>query len=188
MNNLNNTIKKEADEILYENDLYNILHNYTKKDNIYVSGSYELNLMIWRDLDIFIDIENISQDNIYDLVGKVINKFRPVWLETKDTSNENTGCPKGYFLGFETLKVNNQLWNIDIWVTDKKHITNHVEYMNKVKSKLNDNTRTIIMNMKKRLIECGEYGSKFFSIDIYNGVLFEGITKLEELRNIVDRD
>ena len=188
MNSLNKILKEEANEILYENNLYKFLSQFTDESNIYVSGSYELDLMVWRDLDIFIDIEDITQDDVYDLVGQVIKQFRPVWLETKDSMNEDSGCPRGYFLGFETLKIKNRLWNIDIWITDDKHIKMHLEYMNKVNSKLDDNTRNIIMDIKKRLIESGEYGTDIFSIDLYNGVLFEGITNVEELRYSLHSD
>lgn len=184
MNKTNLILKKEADELLYDYGLYNTLQDYSKREDIYITGSYALDLMVWRDLDIFIDIDQIFQDDIYDLVNTVMSRFRPVWLETKDTFNENTGCPKGYFLGFETLKVNNKLWNVDIWVTNRAHIHSNLDYINKLKSKLNDDSRKIIMDIKKQLIELKEYGTKYFSIDIYNGVINKGFKTLEDFSKL----
>lgn len=42
-----------------------------------------------------------------------MDKYEPVWFESKNTTGE-VGVPNGFFLGFETLKIDHHLWNVDI--------------------------------------------------------------------------
>jgi hypothetical protein len=48
--NLNTLIKQEADKILFDEGLLSILRSFGTP---HISGSYSLDLMTWRDLDIY---------------------------------------------------------------------------------------------------------------------------------------
>lgn len=65
---LNLTIKTEADEILDEYGLMGVLNKFGKP---FVSGSYFLNLMTWRDLDIYLSNDEMSEESFL----KWVNKF-----------------------------------------------------------------------------------------------------------------
>ena len=169
--NINLQIKKEADEFLYDLGLMSVLQEYTHEDNIFISGSYKLDTMAWRDIDIYMDINNITQDIVYEMMFKFIGKFRPVWYESKDSFKEDTGCPKGYFIGFETFAVCEHLWNVDIWITDRNTINDNIEMMSKWLNLLDNDSRNEIVKKKQELMESGEYGESVFSVDIYNTVL-----------------
>jgi len=181
MQNKNTILKKEADQLLHKYSLGSLLQEFSSEQNIYVSGSYMLDLMVWRDLDIYIDLKGITQDEVYALITKVMEIYRPVWLETKDSFNEETGCPKGYFLGFETKIINDELWNVDIWITNKDYIVDHLKYMKGIVDKLDLESRNIIMKLKEELIKVGVYGNEVFSVDIYDAVLFKGLKTVEEI-------
>ena len=60
----NDLIKKEADEILTGKRLLSILNLFGTP---HISGSYALNLMTWRDLDIYLEVENISKSDFFIL-------------------------------------------------------------------------------------------------------------------------
>jgi hypothetical protein len=66
---LNEAIKKDAGEILYEKGLLNILNLFGKP---HISGSYALDLMTWRDLDIYLEVENISETDLFELGAKSV--------------------------------------------------------------------------------------------------------------------
>ncbi|MDU0206457.1 hypothetical protein ACYEXS_32085 [Paenibacillus sp. MAH-36] len=55
---LNSLIKTEADGILHENGLIRILEGYGK---VFISGSYLLDLMTWRDLDIYLANDKMNE-------------------------------------------------------------------------------------------------------------------------------
>jgi len=74
LNELNQEILKEAEEILYGLELFDILKKY---GNPIVSGSYLLKLMTWRDLDIYLETDSIGTEDFFSL-GKVIStKLNP---------------------------------------------------------------------------------------------------------------
>ncbi|KKO51712.1 hypothetical protein [Paenibacillus sp. DMB20] len=62
LNELSFEIKNEAEEILYEHGLMRILERFGK---IFVSGSYFLDLMTWRDLDIYLEGDNMNIETFF---------------------------------------------------------------------------------------------------------------------------
>jgi len=157
-------------------------------NEIVLSGSYVLDLMVWRDLDLFVDIQKIKQEDIYDIATDIFNQFKPTWLETKNTFNETSGCPQGYFLGFETNIVENNLWNIDIWFTNNEHINQNQNYLNNIKNKLPDHLRTVIMDIKHHVCSHPLYGHQFFSIDLYDAVLNHKINSYTDFKAWLEID
>ncbi len=179
-----NEIRQEA-KTFYQLHLKNILESYGE---VILTGSYELDLMVWRDLDIYMDVKNINQMDIYELSTKIFHAYRPLWFETKDTFNEESGCPKGYFIGFESKIFNEQMWNVDIWFTDRNYINKHQLYMREIKKHLDDNVRKIILNLKKELIKLPVYGHQILSVDIYQAVLYHGIKDMKSFKKWVLRE
>jgi hypothetical protein len=54
----NRKIRQEADKLQHENKLLEILSQFGRP---HISGSYELDLMTWRDLDIYLQSEGIDE-------------------------------------------------------------------------------------------------------------------------------
>lgn len=73
--NLNSLIKREADKLLYEKGLFNIFHDFGTP---HIHGSYALNLMTWRDLDIYIQTDNISATDFFVLGSKICSALSPI--------------------------------------------------------------------------------------------------------------
>jgi len=61
---LDASIHKEADEIIYDKGLHDILSEFGKP---FYTGSYSLHLMTWRDLDIYLEAENISEKRFFEM-------------------------------------------------------------------------------------------------------------------------
>jgi hypothetical protein len=60
---LNELIRKEADEIIYSKGLLKILSQY---EIPHFTGSYSLRLMTWKDLNVYLEADNLSNENGYD--------------------------------------------------------------------------------------------------------------------------
>ncbi len=58
LTNLNSTIKAEADKFFLEHGLLDILNSFGIP---HITGSYALGLMTWRDLDIYLQVDNFSR-------------------------------------------------------------------------------------------------------------------------------
>lgn len=61
---LNSIIVGEANRILYHHGLLGILSNY---GNPVPTGSYVLELMTWRDLDIYLETSEITETRFFQL-------------------------------------------------------------------------------------------------------------------------
>lgn len=73
-------LKKEADQIL---DDYGLLKALNKIGTPYMIGSYKMDLMVARDLDIDVTNEHMSLDKLYDLSDFILKTFKPIWYEAK---------------------------------------------------------------------------------------------------------
>lgn len=57
----NDALKQEADKLLVGKGLMRILEAYGRP---YVTGSYDLDTMTWRDLDLYLEMETCSEERI----------------------------------------------------------------------------------------------------------------------------
>lgn len=168
--------KNNADKLLYDFGLLNELKNYGTP---YIVGSYEMDLMAWNDLDIYVSNESTSTEKLYELTSFILNTFHPTWYEAKkDTSDEKTV----WFHGFET-EILGELCNVDIWFFDSDTITKALEFAENIKQKLlaNPELKEVVINIKQSLIENEQYGfDKFSSMDVYKAVFEDNVRSYKE--------
>ena len=83
---MNNNIKENGNKILHD---YGLLRELNKYGKSHIVGSYKMDLMVWNDLDIDIENENICMKNIYSIMKFIFNKYLPIWFEGKQTKLKN---------------------------------------------------------------------------------------------------
>jgi len=142
-------VKKEADELLIKTDLIKFLSNYGK---IFIWGSYKLDLMMSRDIDINIVDKDSSKEKTIDILNNLIreNKFRG-YIFYDFVKRRKKGFPKGYYIGLKTRFKGNK-WVIDIWFlkqTDQKSD----KLLKSIKKKLNKEKKLKILELKHRCIK-----------------------------------
>jgi len=173
----NNLLKKEADVFLYELGL----HEFIKKHgDYYIAGSYDYDLMVWRDLDLYVSSSKVSLSSIYDLISEINKAFKPFWFMGKqDTASDSSDC---YFIGFETKILNNVVWNFDIWFFSEYELDKQRNYTKWLKDGLNKNPeyQKIILEIKSDIYKNSDYGSKYFSIDLYKSVIEGNVKNSDE--------
>src|SRR5437868_8420542 len=97
LEDLNRQIKNEADEILYTRGIFNILSSYGRP---HISGSYDLNLMTWRDLDIYLEVDSVSLNDFFILGGKIAEVMHPVKMSFRnELAGKTQGLPSGLYWG-----------------------------------------------------------------------------------------
>lgn len=169
--------KKTADYFLYQCGLLDELKKYGVP---HIIGSYPMDLMAWNDLDIDIENENMSLDQLYHLTGYIINTFHPTWYEAKE---EVTADGKTvWFQGFET-RMAGELWNFDLWFFDRETIRHAEDYCHGIMEKVNQfpELRKIIVNIKEALIARNLYSfEQYTSLDVYRAVLEENIRNVDD--------
>ena len=160
-----NKIKEEASEILEKYKILNILDN---SGIIKVIGSYDLNLMYDRDIDILVnssDIKNASYEALLNFI-KTENFSKIEYGDFVNFPRENR--PKGYILNLK-LHFNKEKWEIEIWFLSD--ISKNIAENDKIKEKLNEENRSKILLEKRNRELNGITKLEKSSYKIYSDIL-----------------
>lgn len=167
-------LKEEGRIILEDEGLLDIIGEYGE---FQIVGSYDLDLLIKPDIDISICVEKFEIDRYFSLCSEITKKLKPSRVKYIDQSLQKLPFPfeEGYFLGLH-IPRKDILWTIDGWVFTPKIFKERVASHNRIKEKLNRDTREILLTIKKSVCNNPNY----ISTDLYNAVLFENVTSLHE--------
>jgi hypothetical protein len=181
---LNSTIKSEADVILYEQGLFGILRSFGTP---HISGSYSLNLMTWRDLDIYLEVDNISEADFFSLGSKICAALAPEKMSYRNECiAKSHGLPHGLYWGTYLGNERAGAWKIDIWAVDAVEFRRLDEYCNAIKQMLTPENVLCILNIKSQCWQDPAYRRSYTSTDIYNAVLEKQITTIEAFRRYLE--
>jgi hypothetical protein len=169
----NRLIKKEADSLLYQQGLYSLLNDFGK---VHVSGSYYLDLMVWRDLDIYLEVEAPSIESFFVLGSKLCQRLQPTKMHFRNELLAKTaGLPNGLYWGTYLGNEKQSSWKIDLWAVDPTECNRLLGYCEKIKERLSPECSTTIMKIKSQCWNDPGYRRNFTSTDIYTAVIDNGI-------------
>ncbi len=171
-------IRVEADEFLNQLGILDYLKMHGK---LTITGSYASNIMIKRDIDIYVtrDIDFTIEEFVEIFKEIFLAKITPgihCGNET-DFTNPRRSFPKGFYMGIKN-RYNGKKWKIDIWFMHKDEL-NTVKYIN-LNDKINDENRELILSVKKYVMD---NNLDFSSVQIYDAIFIDKIKTLEEFIN-----
>ncbi len=179
--NLNSLIKKEADEILFEKGLFKLLSSFGTP---HIHGSYALNLMTWRDLDIYLQADEISETDFFVLGSKICSVFAPVKMHFRNELIARTnGLPFGLYWGIYLGNERSGAWKIDIWTVNASECKRCNDYCVGIKKKLTPESILRILDIKSQCWKDPEYRRSYNSMDIYDAVLEKGVEDIEGFKS-----
>lgn len=157
--------KEEANSLLRNFNLLSILQDYGE---VRITGSYQLDLMLKKDIDISLVNDNISVEEFSDLGKKLIDKLNTpsVYYRNTRISHADKRPENSLYWGIKTGD-----WFLDIWAMSNKVFERADKYISQIKSKLNDKNRKVILLLKNEFINDGTYGKNFSSRELYDAVL-----------------
>jgi len=171
-------IKKEADDILHHKGLMNILRSF---GTVHISGSYELDLMTWRDLDIYLENENITEPDFFEIGKQICELLHPVKMSYRNERISKTqGLPQGLYWGTYLGNEKKGAWKIDLWAVGPDECKRMTDYCSEIKQKLTPENILTILDIKSYCWNQPGYRRTFNSSDIYNSVLENGVTNLQQ--------
>lgn len=177
---VNEEIKEEARQILYDKGLFKILEKYGA---VHITGSYSLNLMTWRDLDIYLEVEDHSERDFFALGCDISCSLKPVKMHFRnELIAKTTGLPHGLYWGVYFGDERAGAWKIDIWFVkpeDCKRLLNHCKA---IRNKITPESATRILDIKSKCWTDPLYRKTYNSGDIYIAVLEKNILSIEEFR------
>ena len=180
LKNINELIHTEADILLYERGLLPILKQFGAP---HVTGSYALNLMTWRDLDIYLETNDMTEENFFKL-GMTINKaFNPMKMSYRNERMSKTeGLPFGLYWGIYLGNERKGAWKIDLWAMDANECKQRLQFCDDIAARLTPSATEVIMAIKSACWQDAEYRRSYNSNDIYESVLSGRVNNIEQFR------
>jgi hypothetical protein len=172
---MDDDLKVLGNKILYKEGLYNIL---SKLGNPQIVGSYDLDLLVKPDIDIYIPVDKYDIERYFEVCTEIANRIKPIRMKYIDQSIaqfEEFKFETGYFLGIN-FKRDNIRWSIDVWLFTKDIFKEKIAYHNSIKEKINEINRKIIIEIKSSIYKNPNYRS----VDLYESVLFDNVKSLED--------
>ncbi|MFD2613162.1 hypothetical protein [Paenibacillus gansuensis] len=176
---LNSLIMTEADGLLYEKGLIRKLEKY---GDVFISGSYFLQLMTWRDLDIYLASDKMNEETFFELGKEVSLCIKPAKMNYRNEFIGHTEhLPKGYYWGCYA-DFNTNAWKVDVWAISSKEFEQKQQEIEKLKFQINVVQRMAILKLKNSVYNHPLYRKKFFSVDIYNAVIEDNVNSEEKFK------
>ena len=180
LSQLNLLIRTEADDILYHKGLFETLRKYGIP---HIHGSYVLDLMTWRDLDIYLESQPVSTSAFFELGKELVDLLHPVKMSYRnEKEGKNKDLPTGLYWGIYLGDERQGAWKIDIWSIKKSELKERLRYCEILKRRLTSMTRNKILQIKSQCWKDTAYRRSFHSADIYTAVLDNGVCGYEEFR------
>jgi hypothetical protein len=179
----NAVIKKEADEILYGRQLYSLLQTFGTPQ---ISGSYALDLMVWRDLDIYLQTDHLTETDFFLLGSRICTLLQPVKMSFRNERIAKTkGLPEGLYWGIYLGNEREGAWKIDLWAVSTLECQRLLAYCDRIKQMLTPETSSLILKIKSQSWKDPEYRRSYTSTDIYRAILEESIADIKEFQQYV---
>ena len=164
-------LRSEATAILEGGGLRASLSRY---GTVVVHGSYALDLMVWRDLDIYLVLTSLDVKPFFELgaeLAELLDVHRMNFRNELVRSTEH--LPRGLYWGIHGT------WKIDIWGVDAAEAARLTEYESTVARELTAETRDAILRIKASVYTHSEYRRAFGAKDIYEAVLRASVRDLD---------
>ncbi len=164
-----NKLLKEADELLKTTDFLNILKKYGE---VSLNGSYKYNLLVDRDLDFGVKINNFSLKLRTDILRVFASKSWAYSINSTDRINfkplSHLNAPLGFYVCL-TIPFPEKRWNIDIWFTlPDEQVNDGLE--RQILSATPEQLEKILL-LKYQAMTSGQKEKGVTSIQIYKQVL-----------------
>ena len=173
-------LRKEADELLGPKGLRSLLEDYGTP---HVSGSYALHLMTWRDLDIYLEQPDISEESFFRLGGRIASCLAPVRMSFRNERIKRTpNLPLGLYWGVYLGDERKGAWKIDIWAIDSQECERHLQFTERLTAALTPSLRCKILCIKQACWKDPGYRRTYTSQDIYNAVIQQGIENIDSFK------
>ncbi len=178
----NAQLRTEAEQLL-TSGLLDVLARYGIP---HVAGSYALGLMVWRDLDLYLETKQLSLTQFFMLGGDLANLLTPIRMSFRNERIARTpGLPHGLYWGVYLGNGSHGAWKIDVWAIEPEQYQALSSHQEAIADTLTPETRRTILNIKAAIWNKPDYRRTFSSQDVYQAVLQHDVTTLDEFWNYV---
>jgi hypothetical protein len=149
-------------------------------------GSYALDLMVWRDLDLYLipPHDTLDVDRFFALGGMLAQRLQPHRMHFRDeTRRQSPGLPAGMYWGVYLPDTTAPGWKIDPWAITAQQCSRLVKYQAWVTERLTPESRKLILDLKTSVHRHPKYRRGFGAKEVYDAVLSSKVRTLDEFSN-----
>lgn len=176
-----NQIKEDADKLLKESKLIEVLSNY---GDVRIVGSYVLNVMLRPDLDVYAVAKENSREKMLQVVYDIFksNYFDEIrFINCIDFAQDAIG-PKGYYIQ-PHVTIGENRWKLDVWLMDEEEFKPYTEeFLELLRNDKDQEKRLAILRLKEEFADKKKYIKGVTGKVIYTAVLKDNITTPEEFK------
>lgn len=177
-------LRMEADALLARTGVIPILQEFGQP---HVSGSYSLQLMTWRDLDIYLEMSVLDAVRFLELGRRLGEALLPRKLSFTDHLNfPTTEAVSGLYWGVQTDVPARGGWKIDLWAVSPTVCAERLAHCEAIRSRLTAPARLAILSIKDEVCRLPEYRKTITSQHVYDAVLEGGARSLADFRRLLE--
>jgi hypothetical protein len=176
-------IKREADTLLRKYKLVDYLSNYGE---VFIQGSYYLDLMTWRDLDIDLAVDKFDLNRHFAIgthLATILNAYKMSFRNELILKTDH--LPTGYYWGLYFNYLND--WKIDLWTVSHDDLLKSRRFLDDLKSQITPSYAESIRVIKLEAARRKNYRKEFSSTDIYKSVLEKNVRNVGEFKEYLSR-
>lgn len=181
------SLRNEASNLLNHEGLLSMLSSF---GTTRVIGSYTLDTMTWRDIDISMKLPDAQDVGLFFEIGKrIATKFHVTKMSYSNHFIRNfPGFDHGLYWGIR-LDYAKREWKIDLWGYGETDYEAHIADFDVLHSQLQQVDRTVILRIKHAVSQRPDYrGDIYNSMAVYRAVLTEKVASLEEFNRWIERN
>lgn len=175
------TLHREAQTLLLDT---NLLSTFQQIGPTFMSGSYALNLMVRRDIDIYIKLADTPDLATFFRLGEMLT----LKLQVLKASYSNhfirnfPGFDHGLYWGVQ-IEYNGQKWKLDLWGHRPLHFDKHCAEFERLQKALEAVDRATVLRIKEALRSEEGYRNNVTGMDIYTAILTGRVRTVEQFQN-----
>jgi hypothetical protein len=171
-------LREEAHSLLYDKGLLEVVRSVGPAC---VIGSFALDLMTWRDLDISVQLSDEKDiPGFFDIGRKIIDRFQVSRMTyTNPVLHPDFPFDRGFYWGIHILH-SGQTWKVDLWGYGEDDYHENLQKFARLSEQLSNGDRLAILRIKNEVCERPEYHHEVISLDIYEAVAKDHIKTVEE--------
>lgn len=149
-----------------------------------VIGSYALDLMTWRDIDINVQLPDERDVATFFRIGDTVsNRFETVRASYSNMFlRTDQDFESGLYWGIR-MSHREQTWKVDLWGYGEQEYARKRSAFEKLRRSLEGADRCAALRVKDAVCRWERYRRGVYSVHVYEAVARDGVTTVDEFRD-----
>jgi hypothetical protein len=176
-------LRREALELLDGTNLLGLLEQ--RFGSAELVGSCALDLMTWRDIDIYAPVERSPKAEFLSFIGtfEELGGYRLI----KAIFNDEWELPRGdygrgYYWGLRVMTPAGDTWKIDLWGWDPLTYSRKLDEHRRLAEALSSCNREKLLKLKSESMQLAGFRDTITSNDVYRMILSGAGSTIDDLR------